>query len=531
MKFIQGVPRHQAVLFATCLDDAIEADNEVRLIDVFVDSLKLADYGFKLDQVENGRPAYHPATLLKLFIYGYLNRIRSSRQLEKECKRNIEVIWLLHSLQPDHNTIANFRKNNPKAIKKVFRATVAVAKHFELIGGSLLAGDSTRLRAQNSKKNNYNEKKIQRHLAYIEKKLEEYAVALREADQDQDEENKQQLTQKIAQQQQRKEGYEQLQQELKASGQEQISTTDPESRMIMIRGNISEVAYNVQTTVDARHCLPIDYQVTNQNDAKAMGMMVRRAKSIVRNHAFTALFDKGYYTGSELEIAQRLGVTTLVAISAPASGAPDAAYNADQFVYNPEKDHYLCPQGAILTSSGNYYIKKHKAGKQTLFKQYRTLACLNCPVKSSCTSAKRGRTIERNQHAQYYEQNRKNLQEYKELYKQRQAIVEHPFGTLKRQWSFDHVLTKKGMQRASADVGLMFIAYSLRRLITILGKDKLMEYLRAISALFLAFWMNSVPGRSAIYPTSAHRGITSIFRKIGGFFRDVGVMQQYKLGF
>ena len=281
MKFIQGTPRHQAVLFATCLDDAIEADNEVRLLDMFVDSLNLADYGFPLDQVENGRPAYHPATLLKLFIYGYLNRMRSSRQLEKECKRNIEVIWLLNSLQPDHNTLSNFRKNNPKAIKKVLRATVAMAKHFELIGGSLLAGDSTRLRAQNSKKNNFNEKKIQRHLAYIERKLEEYTQALSDAD---DGQQAAQLQEKIDQQHERRTGYEQLQKTLKASGQEQISTarrtaTDPESRLLMMRNNISEVVYTVQTTVDAQHCLPIDYQVTNQNDSKALGAMVRRAKA------------------------------------------------------------------------------------------------------------------------------------------------------------------------------------------------------------------------------------------------------------
>ena len=476
MKFIQGIPRQQAVLFTTCLDDAIEAENEVRLIDVFVDSLKLADYGFTLDQVENGRPAYHPATLLKLFIYGYLNRMRSSRQLEKECKRNIEVMWLMNSLQPDHNTIANFRKDNPRAIKKVFRATVEVAKHFGLIGGSLLAGDSTRLRAQNSKKNNYNEKKIQRHLAYIERKLEEYTQALSKADGDKD--KRVEVEEKIAQQQQRKAGYEQLRSQLKESGQEQISTSDPESRMIMIRGNISEVAYNVQTTVDAQHCLPIDYQVTNQNDAKAMGAMVRRAKSIVRNQDLTVLFDKGYYTGSELEVAQKLGVTTLVAISAPASGAPESAYNADQFVYDAANDHYVCPQGAFLTSPGNYYTKKHKAGKETLFKQYRTSACMSCPVKSSCTSATRGRTIERNQHAEYYEQNRKNLQENKELYKRRQAIVEHPFGTMKRQGGFDYILTKKGMQRASADVGGMFIAYNLRRIINIMDFDTLMAYFK-----------------------------------------------------
>ena len=531
MKFIQGIPRNQAVLFATCLEDAIEAENEIRLIDAFVDTLKLEEFGFRLDQVENGRPAYHPATLLKLFIYGYLNRIRSSRQLEKECKRNIEVMWLIQSLQPDHNTISNFRRDNPKAIKKVFRATVKMAQHFELIGGKLLAGDSTKMRAQNSKKNNFNEKKIQRHLAYIERRLEEYTAALAQGDGDQDEENKQQLVKKIEQQQQRKQAYEQLQQELKASGQDQISVTDPESKLIMIRGNISEVAYNIQTTVDAQYCLPIDYQVTNENDAKAMGGMVRRAKSIVRNNKFTVLFDKGYYTGSELETVQQLGVTTLVAISAPASGAPDAAYNADKFIYDEQKDCYVCPQGAILTSTGKYYSKKHKGDKQTLFKQYRSSACMNCPVKSSCTSSKRGRTIERNQHAHCYELNRKNLQENKELYKQRQAIVEHPFGTMKRQWGFDHILTKKGMQRASADVGFIFVAYNLRRLITIIGKNRLMEYMRGVLDSFLAFWVNRVPARLYIPQKTSHADTKFRFGIMNQFILEFGLLQQFKLGF
>ncbi len=501
MKFIQGVPRHQAVLFTTCLEDAIAADHEVRLLDAFVDSLQLVDYDFKLNQVENGRPAYHPATLLKLFIYGYLNRLRSSRQLEKECKRTIEVMWLMNSLQPDHNTISNFRKNNAKSIKKVFRATVQVAKHFKLIGGNLLAGDSTRLRAQNSKKNNYNEKKIQRHLAYIDRKLEAYTQSLSEADGDV--QKQAQIEGKITQQQQRKQEYKQLEKTLKTSGQEQISLSDPESKLIMIRGNISEVAYNVQTTVDAQHCLPIDYQVTNQNDAKAMGMMVRRAKSVVRNNEFTVLFDKGYYTGSELEIAQQLGVTTLVAISAPASSAPDTSYNADKFIYDAEQDHYICPQAAVLTSTGNYYPKKHKAGKQTLFKQYRTNACMRCPVKSSCTSSKRGRTIERNEHAHCYELNRKNLEEHKELYKRRQAIVEHPFGTIKRQWGFDYILTKKGIQRASADVGFIFVAYNLRRIINIVGFKVLLAYFKAFLAI-IAYHKSLYFGLWVYLPSYSH---------------------------
>ena len=477
MKFIQGIPRSQAVLFATCLDDAIEADHEVRLIDAFVDSLKLAEYGFKLDHVENGRPAYHPATLLKLFIYGYLNRIRSSRQLEKECKRNIEVIWLISSLQPDHNTIANFRKDNPKAIKKVFRATVQVAKHFELIGGNLLAGDSTRLRAQNSKKNNYNEKKIQRHLAYIDRRLEEYTKALSEADEDV--EKRQKIEEKITRHQQRRQGYEQLEKELKASGEKQISLSDPESRLIMIRANISEVAYNVQTTVDAQHSLPIDYQVTNQNDAKAMGAMVRRAKSIVGTQDLTVLFDKGYHTGSELAIAQGLGMTTLVAAPAipQTAQSPDPAYNVACFQYDEAMDTYQCPEGHLLKSNGNWYN-----GEKYRFKQYKTSACQSCKVKSLCSTARYGKIVQRSEYTPAVEQNKKWLMENYELYKQRQAIVEHPFGTIKRQWGFDHVLTKKSMQRASADIGFIFTAYNLRRIINIIGFKILMAYFKACIA-------------------------------------------------
>ena len=174
IKFIHGKDRKQLALFPGCLDDALDSDNEARLIDLFVDSLDLVSFGFDMDFIDNGRPAYHPGDLLRLFIYGYLNRIRSSRALEKECKRNIELMWLLKGLAPDHNTISNFRRDNPKAIKKVFRSTVQIAKHFNLIGGKLLAGDSTKMRAQNSKKNNFNQKKIDRHIAYIDTKVEEY---------------------------------------------------------------------------------------------------------------------------------------------------------------------------------------------------------------------------------------------------------------------------------------------------------------------------------------------------------------------
>jgi transposase len=184
MQFIQGKERTQSILFPESLDQIIEKDNEVRIIDLFVESINLTDFKFHIKTSTEGRPAYHPKDLLKLFLYGYLNHIRSSRQLEKECKRNIEVMWLLKELSPDHNTISNFRRDNEKAIRKVFRHTVSIAKQFNLIGGTLVAGDSTKLRAQNSKKNNFNESKIEKHLVYIDAKLDEYNKALAEADDD-----------------------------------------------------------------------------------------------------------------------------------------------------------------------------------------------------------------------------------------------------------------------------------------------------------------------------------------------------------
>jgi len=259
MKYIIGQNRRQLILFPTSLDDIVLKDNEVRIINLFVDSLDIKEMGFKTTHPENGRPAYHPKDLLKLYIYGYLNSIRSSRRLEKESKRNIEVMWLIKGLKPDHNTISNFRRDNPKSIKKVFRLTVQIAKNFELIGGKLLAGDSTKLRAQNSKKNNFNQKKIDRHLAYIDNKLDEYNKKMADADNDKDtddetkRENISKIQSEIEKQNKRKESYQQIEKQLKESGETQISTSDPESRQMITRNNITEVAYNIQTSVDAKN--------------------------------------------------------------------------------------------------------------------------------------------------------------------------------------------------------------------------------------------------------------------------------------
>ena len=355
MKFIQGNDRNQIAFF--CLDQAVSDDNEVRLIDLFVDACRLSNYGFKMEFIENGRPAYHPSDLLKLFIYGYLNRIRSSRQLEKECKRNIEVMWLMKGLVPDHNTISNFRKDNPKAIRRVFHASVSLGKNFDLIGGKLLAGDGTKLRAQNSKKNNFNEKKIERHIAYIDDKLNEYSTILASEDKDLTEEKKQEIKHKIDKHQQHKDKYEAYKKQLDETTTVQISTSDPDSRQMIVRNNITEVAYNVQSTVDAKHNIPIDFKVTNKNDSKAMGAMVRRAKTILGHTEFTAIFDKGYHTGTEFDYANKHGVEVIVAFPDVASHAPDISFDVEHFDYNKERDEYTCPAGELLTTNGRWYNK------------------------------------------------------------------------------------------------------------------------------------------------------------------------------
>ena len=475
MKFIQGHDRTQTHLFPVSLDQSIDPDNQARLIDLFVDSLPLDEFGFRTDFIDNGRPAYHPSDLLKLYIYGYLNKIRSSRDLEKECKRNIEVMWLLKSLQPDHNTISNFRRDNPKAIKKVFRATVQIAKHFDLIGGKLIAGDSTKFRAQNSKKNNFNQKKIDRHIAYIEGRLDQYNQQL--ADEDGD--NKEQIKKEIKKHNKRKDDYRDLENQLKESGDVQVSTSDPESRQMITRNNITEVAYNIQTTVDAKNNIPIDFKVTNKNDSKAMGGMLQRAKAILGTNEFTALYDKGYHTGTEFKIADDLDIEVMVAIPGLASQAPDPAYNVENFSYQQDGDYYVCPQGNKLTTPGTW----HKT-RTYHFKRYTTNACKNCPVKNQCTKAKYGKGIQRSEYQEYINRNKERIEQNQNYYRRRQAIVEHPYGTIKRQWGFSYIMTKKGRQRASGDVGLMFVAYNIRRIMNILGKDELEKYLKEVVLIF-----------------------------------------------
>ena len=489
MEYIQGKPRSQIVLIESSLEEMIEHDNPVRIIDLFVDSSNLMQLGFThARHAPEGRPPYHPGDLLKLFIYGYLNKIRSSRMLERECKRNLELKWLLKELIPDHNTIANFRKDNSKAIKAVFRKMVIMCKRLDLIGGKVIATDGTKLRAQNSKKNNYNQKKIDDHLAFIESKLQEYLDALDLTDTAETmgldpEIDKEKIREKITRLHEKKEKYKKLEQQLVESGQEQISTTDPDSRKLAVRQNILEVCYNIQTSVDDKHNLPIDFKTTNNNDTHALSNMTVRAKAILGNDEFFELADKGFHTGEEIRKCHEAGVETLVAIPKKpvSSQAPDPTFNQDKFQYDKENDFYICPAGQKLRSNGTWY-QNHPYKT----KQYKTKACCDCPLKEKCTTSKKGRLVERNENIEATQRNKKAIEQNKELYKRRQQIVEHPFGTIKRQWGFDYTLMK-GKKKVDGEMGLIFIAYLFTRLRSILGLEGLQAAIVRLLSRYFSF--------------------------------------------
>ncbi len=271
--------------------------------------------------------------------------------------------------------------------------------------------------------------------------------------------------------------------QLEQTGEGQISTSDPASRQLMTRNNISEVAYNIQTVVDAKHNLLLDYRVTNENDSRALSGMLRRTKTILGTTHFTALYDKGYHTGIEIKKAVGLGVNIMVAIPCTSSNAPDDNYNMDRFTYNELNDTYTCPQHQILTTNGNWY-QKNKDRNHYVVKHYKTNACPACPARELCTKNLKGRVIERSEHAPYIEINKQNIEANPEVYKKRQSIAEYPYGTIKRQWGFYYIITKKGINHASADAGFMFVAYNLRRLINIIDRSIFTKFLQGLVFLF-----------------------------------------------
>lgn len=479
MKHIAGIDRTQVILFPEVVDDYISEDNPVRFVDAFADSLNLKELGFKHAELEDtGRPPYNPADLLKLYIYGYLNRIRSSRMLERECKRNLEVMWLLRKLAPDFKTIADFRKDNNAALKKVFKEFVLLCKKLELFSRELVAIDGSKFKAVNSKKKNFNEAKLTKKLSEIDEKIEKYFRELEENDDD-DETSTctsecTDLKAKIEQLKERKEEYQNLLSRLKESGETQISLTDPDSRA-MVNNQRIDVCYNVQTTVDEKHRLIIDYEVTNEvKDSNQLSKMAKRAKEILEAENLNVLSDKGYYDALEIKECVDNGITPYIPKPAPTVSkkinVPEPLFYGDKFGYDKERDIYICPAGHEMTFRNR---GKHHG---RMMKRYKTDRCRHCEFKTRCTRNKNGRTIYRWEHEEILEEMMERVENNRDMIKKRQELSEHPFGTIKRAFNQGYMLMKR-LVKVGGEMALTLLAYNITRVINIVGARKLIASL------------------------------------------------------
>jgi transposase len=478
MQHITGISRQQ--MHFSSLEDTISPDNQVRFIDAFVEYIDLSKLDFAVKTLKTeGRPSFNSKVFLKMYLYGYLNGIRSGRDLEKESMRNIEMQWLLEDIRPNYHSITDFRKNNPTALKNTFKLFVSFLKDADLIGCETIAIDGTKSRAHNSKKANFNQKKIDKHLAYIEAKTQEYLDTLEENDAKQNPLKIQNIQQKIERLKGNKFRYEQLEEKLKASGEPQISTTDSDARALLVQGQVVEISFNIQAAVDAKHNLVVATHTINKNDRSALSAIAIEAKENLNIETYTALVDKGYHNGKQIEICKQASITTIVAQPEQGKSNENGTtkdYLVAQFQYNQDSDTYTCPQGETLKTTGSWH-KKTTDRDSYKFKKYRTPKCKECPVKHLCTSRAAGREIDRSQYAEAVEENNKRYHQNSQLYRKRQEINEHIFGTIKRQWGYNHT-NLTGLEKVNGEHSLIMLVYNIKRSVNILGVPDLIAKLK-----------------------------------------------------
>lgn len=480
MAYIQGEDRKQITLFPESIDEYIDEDSVVRIIDAYVDQLDVKKLGFKFAECPTvGRPPYDPRDMIKLYVYGYLNRVRSSRRLEHEALRNIEVMWLLKKVRPDFKTISDFRKDNKKALKGVFRNFNTLCDSWGLFGKEMVAIDGSKFRAVNSKKNNFSGKKIDRLLGYIDERINRYMKELEEQDQAENEVDTKpsvkEIEQRLQELRNRKEKYEGYKNELKEKNETELSTTDPDARLMSSNNNGVDMAYNVQTTVDAKHKLVADYKVTTDaNDIGELDNMALRARKLFGGLKFKVLADKGYYKAEDLKRCVAKGITPYVSKQVYSNGTGDKDFYSDKFQYDKERNVYRCPAGKELHFAR---IRKTKA-KGIVGSDYRNFeACQGCEFKERCTKSEKGRGIFRHVDQDFLDTIDVQTQVNIKAYRQRQMIVEHPFGTIKRSWGAYFFLTK-GKQSVSTEMAISFLVYNLKRAISVLGNREILNRLR-----------------------------------------------------
>jgi transposase len=472
MGYIQGEDRNQIVLLAECIDDYVGEENPVRVIDAFVASINLDELGFaKAKPADTGRPPYNPADLLKLSIYGYSNAVRSSRKLERETHKNLEVIWLLNKLKPDFKTISDFRKDNKEALKKVFKMFTLLCKKWALFGKDLVAVDGSKFRASNSKKNNFSKKKLNRSIKYIEEQIDQYLKELEDTDNHEKDDARltlEEMKKRIEELRSRKAVYEELKVKMDEENINEISKTDPDSRQMKVNNNGMDVCYNVQTAVDSKNNLVVDFDVTsNASDQNELGKMSLKAKEDLGVESLEVLADKGYYNADDLKKCEQENITTFVAKQSNSNGTGVREYYPDKFKYNEQNDTYICPNNQELKY-------KRTKGERRVYSNFD--ACSSCQFKELCTKSKKGREISRAKDQDFLDIVDTRTALNKEKYRKRQSIIEHVFGTIKRAMNAGYFLTRK-IDSVGAETSLTFLAYNMKRVINILGVKEIIRRL------------------------------------------------------
>jgi transposase len=477
-RFIEGTDRAQAALFPECLEDWICEDNPVRAIDVFVDELDLAELGFGgVDPEATGRPAYHPSVLLKLYIYGYLNRVQSSRRLEREAGRNVEVMWLTGRLAPDHKTIADFRKDNGPAIRKVCARFIALCREIGLLMAGSVAIDGSKFKAVNNRDKNFTRAKMERRLAQIEQSVARYLSQLDTADLQQPSEvlaaKTAHLKEKLAKLAPEVERLKAMEKEMLATPDQQISLTDPDSRSMATSGRGSGVVgYNVQVAVDTEHHLIVAHEVTNTgSDRSQLANIASQAKDVLGADRLDAVADRGYFNSPEILACEQANITVTLPKPMTSGAKADGRFGKQDFAYLPTKDVYRCPAGEKLT----YRYTNEESGRT--LRHYWTTACPQCPLKSQCTSGPE-RRIRRWEHEHVLEAVQERLDKNPQAMRQRRETAEHPFATLKMRMGATHFLMKR-LPQVATEMALHVLAYNLTRVMNIIGVQPLLAVMRA----------------------------------------------------
>lgn len=476
-RYVEGQDRTQSALFPERLDDWIHEDSTVRVIDVFVDELDLRKLGFeRVDPAATGRPGYSPATLLKIYVYGYVNRVQSSRRLETEAQRNLELIWLTGRLAPDFKTIADFRRDNGEAIRKVCKEFVLLCRRLKLFTDGIVAIDGSKFKAVNNRDKNFTDRKLQARIEQLEDSIKRYLVELDRADRDATAVlpgRVAHLKDKIAKVKQQMQALEAIGEQMKAAADGQISLTDPDARSMATSGRgTGIVGYNVQAAVDAKHHLIVAHEVINVgHDRDQLAGMAKLAKAASGEEELIALADRGYYEGYEILECERAGVAAVVPKPMTSNNLAEGLFDKRDFVYDARNDEYRCPAGRIAI----YRFTTEEAGK-TLHK-YWSSDCPRCPMKPRCTRGQ-NRRISRWEHEDILDVVQQRLEGAPEAMKLRRQTVEHVFGTLKAWMGSSHFLTRT-LPRVRTEMSLQVLAYNLKRTIKILGAGPLMAAMKA----------------------------------------------------